>query len=247
VITNGDVAYYFYRNSREGMFLRDLLGGYSGIVVTDFFTAYDSLDCRQQKCLIHLIREINDEMLKAPYDDELRNIGSRFSHLLRAIVNTIDDYGLKRRHLSKHKTPAASFIKWIANETFKGRPAQKLQNRLSKYGDRLFTFLDADDVAWNNNNAERAMKSFARYRRFSDGKFTEKSLQEYLAILTICQTCEYRDLNFLAVLLGQTWANKQSGLALDDSADSELLLPGYEEILKTPDQSDLVSPPTQDS
>ena len=131
-------------------------------MVTDFFTAYDSLGCRQQKCLIHLIREINDEMLRAPYDEELKDIGSRSSHLLRVIVSGIDDYGLKRRHLKKYKGQASSFVEWVGNGTFKSRAAQKSQNRIVKYGDRLFTFLDAGDVAWNNNNAERAMKSFAR-------------------------------------------------------------------------------------
>jgi len=124
-MTNGDVAYYFYRNSREGAFLQSMLGQYSGILVTDFFTAYDSVGCRQQKCLIHLIREINDEMLKATYDEELKDIGSRFSHLLRVIVSAIDDYGLKRRHLKKYKGQASSFVEWVGNGAFKSRAAQK--------------------------------------------------------------------------------------------------------------------------
>jgi class 3 adenylate cyclase len=47
-------------------------------------------------------------------------------------------------------------------------------------------------VVWNNNNAEHAIKAFARYRRFADGRFTEKSLSDYLVILGVFQTCEYQ-------------------------------------------------------
>jgi hypothetical protein len=37
------------------------------------------MDCPQQKCLIHLMRDLNDDMLKNPYDDDLRQI---VQHLL---------------------------------------------------------------------------------------------------------------------------------------------------------------------
>ena len=52
VLTNGDIAYYFYRGSREGSFLAGLLKTFSGVVISDFFTAYDALSLRQQRCLI---------------------------------------------------------------------------------------------------------------------------------------------------------------------------------------------------
>ena len=107
-MTNGDVAYYFYRPSREGAFLRELLKDFSGVLVSDFFTAYDSLEVRQQRCLIHLLRDLNEELLKAPYDEELRMLGDQFAAVLGPIVKTIDDHGLKRWHLSKHKTAVGS-------------------------------------------------------------------------------------------------------------------------------------------
>lgn len=42
-----------------------------------------------------------------------------------------------------------------------------------------------DHVPWHNNNAEHAIHAFARYRRFADGRFTVKSIKDYLAILTV--------------------------------------------------------------
>jgi hypothetical protein len=66
----------------------------------------------------------------------------------------------------------------------------------------MFAFLEHDGVAWNNNNAEHAMKCFARYRRFADGRMTKNSVQDYLVILSLYQTCEYQGRSFLAELIG---------------------------------------------
>lgn len=79
--------------------------------------------------------------------------------------------------------------------------AHKYQRRIEKYGDRLFTFLDYDGVPWHNNNAEHAIKAFARYRRFADGRFTKRSVSDYLTLLSIVQTCEYQGEKVLQFLL----------------------------------------------
>ena len=51
-------AYYELRDSRNGQFLAERLKGFDGVLVSDFFTAYDSIECPQQKCLIHLIADL---------------------------------------------------------------------------------------------------------------------------------------------------------------------------------------------
>src|SRR5215469_17059722 len=61
-----------------------------GVLVSDFYTAYDALDMPQQRCLIHLMRDMNDDLLKHPFDEELKSIANKFSSLLKDIVNAID-------------------------------------------------------------------------------------------------------------------------------------------------------------
>jgi len=61
---------------------------------------------------------MNEDLLKNPFDDELKTIAIRFSALLKDIVWIIDKYGLKKRHLNKHKVPAVIFCDWIAKQTF---------------------------------------------------------------------------------------------------------------------------------
>src|SRR5260370_794246 len=95
VMTTMDKVYYFYKPSREGSFLQEMLRQFSGVLVSDFYTAYDSLPCRQQKCLVHLIRDIDDDLLRNPRDSEMKSIAQEFGTLLRAIIEEVDRYGLK--------------------------------------------------------------------------------------------------------------------------------------------------------
>ena len=67
-----------YRPNREGDFLHELLKDFQGVLVSDFYAAYDSIDCPQQKCLIHLMRDMNQGLLDNPFDAELRALTDPF-------------------------------------------------------------------------------------------------------------------------------------------------------------------------
>jgi len=72
VFANYDSVYYEFRETREPDFLKDLLEDFKGVLVSDFYTGYDSLECKQQKCLIHLIRDLNEDFLKNQFDIEFK-------------------------------------------------------------------------------------------------------------------------------------------------------------------------------
>lgn len=67
----------------------------------------------------------------------------------------------------------------------------------------LFTFLRYDGVPGNNNNAEHAIKAFARLRDVIAGTSSRKSVDEYLTLLSVAETCEYRGINFLDFLCSE--------------------------------------------
>src|ERR1700730_11467113 len=114
IFANLTSAAYIYSASREASILDDVLAGFKGVLVSDFYGGYDAVHCEQQKCLIHLMRDINEDVLKHPFNEELAFIAKRFGALLREIVNTIDKYGLKKRHLGKHKRSAKRFLADVA-------------------------------------------------------------------------------------------------------------------------------------
>jgi predicted RecB family nuclease len=196
---------YVYSPTREGDVVLDTLRGFKGVLISDFYTAYDAIDCPQQKCLIHLARDFNDDLLKNPFDEELKRVTSRFAVLLQQIVETIDRFGLKRIHLNKHKRGVRQFYDELFGATYKSEIAQYYQKRIEKYQDKLFVFLDYDGVPWNNNNAENAVKLIASRRKILGTAFTEDGIKDYLVLLSIYQTLRYRQASFLRFLLsGQT-------------------------------------------
>ena len=194
---------FIWRPDRNASFLHELLREFHGVLVTDFFTGYDSLECPQQKCLVHLIRDLNDALLADSFDDGLRALGTTFGELLRRMVVTIDRFGLKRKFLKKHKAEVETFFEGLANQVFVSEAARTLHRRIVKYRHELFTFLDYDGIPWNNNNAEHAIKHFAKYRRLVNGRVRAAGLKNYLALLSLYETCRYKEIGFLDFLVSQ--------------------------------------------
>jgi hypothetical protein len=154
------------------------------------------VDCPQQNCLIHLIRDINDDLLKYPFDDDLRKIAQALAGLLTPMIDTIDKRGLKKRFLSRYLVNIKQYWFWLVKLRCASEVSSGYQKRLLKYRDKLFTFVSHDTVPWNNNNAENAIKAFGEIREIVKGSATEKGLKEYLILLSICETCKRRGISF---------------------------------------------------
>jgi len=170
------------------------------VLVSDFYAAYDSIDCPQQKCLIHLMRDLNDDILNNPFDEETKLVTLRFASLLRSIVDTIVRRGLKAYFLRKHLRGVDRFFDFLKRSNFRSEAANKVKQRFERNREKLFTFLRYDGVTWNNNNAEHAIKSFARLRDIIAGSSTKKGIEEYLTLLSVSESCKYRGVDFLDFL-----------------------------------------------
>jgi predicted RecB family nuclease len=200
VLTSLEEVAYFHTPTRAGDTIQAMLKEFSGVLVSDFYAAYDAIECSQQKCLIHFIRDLNDDLLKHPYDDELKQLVGAFASLVKPMVETVDRHGLKKRFLGKHRTVVDRFYRSLGAGFGGSEAARKIIERLQKNRNTMFTFLNFDDVPWNNNNAEHAIKAYASLRRVIEGTTTEKGLREFLVLLSLCETCKYKNVDFLDFL-----------------------------------------------
>jgi hypothetical protein len=224
VFCNYEEVVYVYGEGREAATMQEILKDFKGVLVSDFYSAYDSMDCPQQKCLIHLMRDLNDDMLKNAYDDELRQIVQQFGGLLRPIVDTIDRRGLKKHFLKKHLSDVKRFYEWLVAQQLQSQVATKCRQRFEKNRDKLFTFLSYDAVPWNNNNAEHAMKAFASLRDVIEGAATPSGIRDYLVLLSVSETCRYKNVDFLEFLCSRETdidvIRKRGGRKIVTDADS---------------------------
>ena len=84
VIVATEVVLYLPSKSRGSDTVKDIFHEYKGILLSDFWSAYNKLNVEQQKCLQHLVRELRKLNLKAlderdnalkqlKIDDDLKN------------------------------------------------------------------------------------------------------------------------------------------------------------------------------
>ncbi|WP_199609438.1 TM0106 family RecB-like putative nuclease [Flocculibacter collagenilyticus] len=204
VLSNGVDVVTLYRENRSSDFLLELLEDFKGVIVSDFYSGYDRLNCKKQRCLIHLIRDINHLLLRYPDDTALKVIASNFTELLASIVKDIEDKSKSRKwYLKKFKPEIQLCQKTIVATDCHNIDTKKLQNRLIKYWHELFEFTNHNDIHWNNTVAEHAIKLIATHRNKNLKYLSIKKIEDYMTILTIYQNCEIKEKSFLRFLLNQ--------------------------------------------
>ncbi len=197
VFTDGSHVVFRLTQTREAEIVHAFLSDYKGVLVSDFYGGYDSVNCKQQKCWSHLIRDLNDDLWEAPFDTEFECFVSEIRNLIIPILETVEKYGLKERHLNKFKKLVEKFYcQNIVEQVYRSDLAAKYQKRFERYRESLFTFLEQDAIPWNNNTAERAIRHLAIQRKIS-GSFSESGATSYLVLLGIMQTCRFQDKSLL--------------------------------------------------
>lgn len=205
VFTNGRYVIFRYTETREASFVQEFLGEYSGVLIADFYPGFDALTCRQQKCLVHLIRDLNNDLYANPFDSEFKIFILEVKNLIVPIMKAVQRYGLKRRHLHKFKKNINKFYaQTITTRAYKSDLCIKYQGRFIRYQESLFTFLEYDNVPWHNNSAENALRHITLQANTS-GAFHASVINEYLTLLGIRQSCKFQKKSFLKFLIsGET-------------------------------------------
>ena len=63
---------------------------------SDFYPGYDGFECRQQKCLAHLIRDLNDDLWSSPFDAEFEKFVLSARDLLVPMIEAVHGRSAKR-------------------------------------------------------------------------------------------------------------------------------------------------------
>jgi hypothetical protein len=124
--------------------------------------------------------------------------------LLLPLVEDVQRFGLKARHLRKHRSRVDRFYSDMITGKVSARDTTaRYRKRFERYKESLFSFIDNDGVPWHNNTAERALRHLAVQRKIS-GSFSEKGATNYLRLLAIAQTCRFQGKSFLGFLLSES-------------------------------------------
>jgi hypothetical protein len=139
---------FVYAETRESSKVQEALGNSRGVLVSDFYAAYDSLVQRaHQKCLVHLMTDVNDDLSKRPFNEEMKEIAQRFAGLLKPIIDTIDRFGLKACRLRRHRRSVEEYYDVLSSRTFETEVAAGYKKRFEKSRIKMAA------VRWTNMSA----------------------------------------------------------------------------------------------
>ena len=203
VFTDGKYVIFRLSETREAVIVRDFLANYEGILISDFYPGYDSLHCPQQKCWVHLIRDINYDLWTNPFDVEYEIFVQEVRNLIIPIMETVQRYGLKKRHFNKFSKSVHNFYKKvIVDKRYKSDITKKYQHRFIRYRDNLFTFLEQDGILGIIIQRKERLDILLNSEKYQEA-LIEIATHLYLVLLGIRQSCRFQDKSFYKFLFSE--------------------------------------------
>ncbi len=183
--------------SRAGpVILKYIKDIFNGVLVSDFFGAYNILTCAKQKCLVHLLRELERVTKYKDTTKDWPDFCKKLKRLirdgirLRKAFDTLDSETYERRYqLLEERLQAMAYGDW------KNPNANRLANRLKRHQNEIFTFVLETEVPFDNNFAERMIRLGVIMRKNSFNNRSQKGAQTQSILMSIFTTLKQRDLN----------------------------------------------------
>lgn len=184
-------TYYMIERSRGSPgLMRFFTDAFEGTLVTDFWGAYNKVVVlARQMCLAHLLRELSDTTkYKSPSSD-----WPKFEKSLKRLLRDAIRLGYKRADFSPERYTSRSKrlserLRLIIEHDWTDSNAQRLVKRLVRHEEHLFTFVNNEGVPFDNNHAEREIRSAVVMRKNSYGNRSEQGARTQAVLMTIFRT-----------------------------------------------------------
>ncbi|GAC1521067.1 MAG: IS66-like element ISH10B family transposase [Chloroflexota bacterium] len=209
-------ACLFHRDPSRAMTVADAVLGsdFAGILVSDFYAAYDHFEGEKQRCWAHLWRDIDALENEVPDDEELAAwvAGVRVIYDLAIGERPEKEQGQTPEAIRARARRAASFeqqLLALCPETLSpDRPEATLAKRMRRYAAELFTFVADPAVPHTNNAAERNLRPLVIARKVSGGTRSSHGSTDRMILHSLATTARLQGADptatFLAVLSAPT-------------------------------------------
>jgi transposase len=188
--------------SRAGpVVLEFLKEQFSGVLVSDFWYAYNVLTCVKQKCLAHLLREFKRV-------EQYKDCGGdwpRFAKSLKRLIR--DGIRLRKRKdtlaesvYERRRDRLEKRLGLILDQPWSNSQARRLVKRLVRHRAEVFTFLRYVEVPFDNNTAERAIRGAVIMRKTSYNNRSDKGAVTQSVLMSVMATLKQRGLNPVEIL-----------------------------------------------
>ena len=165
----------------------------TGVLVSDFYAAYDHYDGWQQKCWVHLLRDIHSLVRQHPADERLGTWADAVQTVYRdavaeAAALTARGAGDDERRAARQACEARLWTLCAPFATAETAPQATLCRRVDKYRHALFTFVRQAGVPAHNNAAERSVRHEVISRKISGGTRSAEGTRTRTTLATLFGT-----------------------------------------------------------
>jgi transposase len=182
--------YFLYGGRDKGMVTQGLGDAFSGVLVTDFYKAYDHVRGPKQRCWAHLLRDAHLLRTQHPHDaavqtwvDALHRIYLDAVAFVATATDDLTARALAARGLDARLLALAQ--PWVADDT---APQRLLSQRITRYLGELLTFVREPGIPPDNNAAERSLRHLVTSRKISGGSRSPEGTATKMALATLFGT-----------------------------------------------------------
>jgi hypothetical protein len=197
--STADARYFHYDASRSKEAADAMLGeDFRGILVSDFYAAYDHLPGIKQRCWSHLWRDITALATDYPEDGELAAWIAGVGAIYQAAMapRPPEEEGMSRKAVRRREHRARQYeqqLLLLCPEAMPAdRPEATLVKRIRRYSGELFTFVRERGVPATNNAAERALRPQVIARKISGGTRSASGSTTRMVLASVIATAQLR-------------------------------------------------------
>ena len=195
-ISKGLTIYYIDKTRSQKVAKKILGEDFRGVIISDFYCGYTGLSSPKQKCLVHLFRELKETAEKKIERTDFKKFRKEVEDIMYEAINLAgeEEDTIERTRM---KYLFEERIQKIIEQKWGDKDACRLAKRLKTHKNSLFTFLVYPNIKYHNNDAERGLRSNVVIRKISYGSKSEIGAASHSILMSIMETCNLRDQNFL--------------------------------------------------
>lgn len=186
---------YFVRGSREKAMVDQVLGDtFSGVLVSDFYAAYNHYDGLKQRCWAHLLQDIHELRELYPEDASVQRWAQELNTLYqqaKAFASPKD----RERVAAKVQFERRALAICAPYRENPAAAQRRLSARITRFIEELFVFVLYPEVPSHNNAAEQSLRHLVTSRKISGGTRSPTGTRTKMALSSLFGTWRARHLD----------------------------------------------------
>ena len=196
---NKKLVYYHADKSRGAKVVKAILGNnYKGILHADFYAAYNFL-LYTQRCLVHFLRSIKEELEVSPQEKALLQLKIGIKDIIEKgnEIKKLPDSPQK----SKQKDNLEKDLVELTKLESDNKKVRTFIKRIIRYQKDLLRFADHLEVEYHNNWVEQILRWVVIFRKLSFGNRTVTGAYYFSILATVLETSRLKGLNLFDFVL----------------------------------------------